>query len=83
MAATVHRVPPLRLHDADRTQVAFDLGGRGIMGKNGLVNEQRFVLDRSIWCEAVGWDLVLEDFEVFEGGYFDGHRGLTVFSAAV
>jgi hypothetical protein len=83
MATTVHRVPPLRLHDADGTQVAFDLAGRDIMGESGLVDQQRFVLDRSVWYEAVGWDLVLEDFEVFEGVWLEGHRGSTVFSAAV
>lgn len=38
VAATVHGVPPLRLHDADRTQVAFDLAGRDIMGECRLVD---------------------------------------------
>lgn len=68
MAAAVHRVPPLRLHDSDCRQMAFDLAGRDIRWESRLVNQQRFMLERSVWREAVGWDLVFEDSKVFEGG---------------
>jgi hypothetical protein len=49
MAATVHRIPPLRLHDADRTQMLFDLAGGDIGRERGLVDQQGLVLDRSVW----------------------------------
>lgn len=69
MAPTVHGVPPLRRHNSDGAQVAFDLA-RGDFGggESGLVDQQRFVLDRSVGCEAMRWDLVFEDLQVFEGG---------------
>ena len=49
MTPTVHRIPPLRLHNADRTQMAFDLAGRDIGRELGLVDQQGLVLDRSVW----------------------------------
>ena len=49
MTPTVHRIPPLRLHNADRTQMAFDLAGRDIGRERGLVDQQGLVLDRSVW----------------------------------
>jgi hypothetical protein len=48
--------------------MAFDIASRDIGRECRLVNQQRFVLDRRVGCEAVGWDLVFEDPEVFEGG---------------
>ena len=66
VAATVHRVPPLRRNDADRPQVFFNLASHDIGRECRLVDQQWFVLDRSIRRQAVGWDLVLEDSEVFE-----------------
>ena len=49
MTVTVHCVPPLRLHDADRTQMLFDLAGGDIGRERGLVDQQGLVLDRSVW----------------------------------
>jgi hypothetical protein len=68
VAASIHRIPPLRLHDSDGVQMAFDLASRDVGRECRLVNQQRLVLDRRVGCEAVGWDLVFEDPEVFEGG---------------
>ena len=68
MTPAIHRVPPCRLHNTDRRQMAFDLAGRDVGLKSGLVDQQGFVHEGSIWCQAVGWDLVFEDSEVFEGG---------------
>jgi hypothetical protein len=47
--------------------MTLDLAGRDIRRKSGLVNQQGFVHDGSVGCQAVGWDLVCEDEEVFEG----------------
>lgn len=39
----------------------LDIAGRGTGRESRFVDQQRFVLDRSVWREAMGWDLVLED----------------------
>lgn len=42
----------------------FDLRGGGVEGEGGAVDEDGFVLDGGVGGEAVGGDLVFEDFEV-------------------
>jgi hypothetical protein len=48
--------------------MAFDLAGRDVGRESRLVDQQRFVLNRSIRRQAMGWDLVLKDFQVFGRG---------------
>jgi hypothetical protein len=47
--------------------MALDFTGRDIGGESRLVNQQGFVHDGGIGCQAMGWDLVCEDEEVCEG----------------
>lgn len=64
---TEHSIPPLRFHDSDGSQVGLNIARRNGRDESGFVDHERFVLDRSVGRQTVGWDLMFEHFEVFEG----------------
>jgi hypothetical protein len=74
MARRVHRIPPLRRDDSNRVEVHLDLTGSHVGSEGRLVDQKRFVLDRSIRRQAMSCDVVGEDPQVFERCKFCWHR---------
>ena len=53
--------------------MGLDLRGGDAGREGGAVDEERFLLERSVGCEAVGGDVVLKYFELLERRQFCGH----------
>jgi len=53
--------------------VCFNLARSHGRSEYRLVDQERLVPDRSVWRQAMGWDLVFENSQIFEGGEFRWH----------
>ncbi len=63
MSCCIHGISPLRDYHSYSFEMLFNIWGCGRRWEARMVNQQRFVLQRGVWDEPMGRNLMAGDFE--------------------